>query len=178
MNRQEKQAVITEMRTGFSDSQASFLVGVQGLTVNRVQKFRRLVRNEGGEVNVVKNTLLRVAVDGLAGVQNLAPHFEQQIAVVFAFKEPTAIARVIHATAQEDEQFKIVAGYLEGSVMNVDKIEYLATLPGRDQLVAKVCGGLKAPIANHTIVLKKILMQFMWVIKQASEKAQPEEMSL
>jgi len=175
MNRREKQAVIKEMRTGFSDSQASFLVGVQGLTVNRVQKFRRLIRKEGGEVNVVKNTLLRVAVDGLAGVQNLAPHFEQQIAVVFAFKEPTAIARAIYATAKEDEQFKVVAGYLEGSVMNAAKIEYLATLPPRDQLVAMVCGGLKAPIANHTIVLKKILMQFMWVIKQASEKTQPEE---
>lgn len=174
MNRQEKQAVINEMRTGFSDSQASFLVGVQGLTVNRVQKFRRLVRKEGGEVNVVKNTLLRVAVEGLPGIQGLTPHFEQQIAVVFAFKEPVAVARAIYATAKENEQFKIVAGYLEGSVMNADKVEYLATLPSKDQLAAMVCGGLKAPIANYTIVLKKILMQFMWVIKQASEKPQPE----
>lgn len=174
MNRQEKQAVINEMRTGFSDSQASFLVGVQGLTVNKVQKFRRRIRQEGGQVNVVKNTLLRVAVDGLSGVQNLAPHFEQQIAVVFAFKEPTAVARAIYDTAKEDEQFKIVAGYLEGSVMNADKVEYLATLPSKEQLVAKVCGGLKAPIANHVIVLKQLLSQFVWVVKQASEKPQPE----
>lgn len=174
MNRQEKQAVINGMRTSFSDSQASFLVGVQGLTVNQVQKFRRLIRKEGGEVSVVKNTLLRVAVDGLDGVSNLAPHFSQQIAVVFAFKEPTAIARALHATAKEEERFKIVAGYLEGSVMDVSKIEYLATLPSKERLVAMVCGGLKAPIANNVMVLKKILMQFMWVIKQASEKSQPQ----
>lgn len=162
MNRQEKQQVIDAMRASFSDSRASFLVGVQGLSVSGVQKLRKKVRAEGGQVNVVKNTLLEKAVEGIAGVQDLRPHFQNQIAVVFAFKEFTPVARAINDVAKEQENLKIVAGYFEGHVADAARVKYVATLPSRDQLLAQVCGGLKATITK-----------LAYAIKMASEKQQP-----
>lgn len=154
MNRQEKQDIIKAIRTSFSDSQASFLVGVKGLSVNGVQNLRRKVRAEGGQVNVVKNTLLVKAVEGLAGVQDLRPYFQQQIAVVFAYKEFPSIARAINDVAKDQENLKIVAGYFEGNVVGADRVKYLATLPSRDQLLAQVCGSLNATIVKLAYALK------------------------
>lgn len=156
MNRQEKQQIINAIRTSFSDSRASFLVGVQGLPVKDVQKLRRKVRAEGGQVNVVKNTLLEQAVDGMAGVQELRPHFRDQIAVVFAFKEFAPVARAINEVAKERENLKIIAGYFEGQVADAARVKYLATLPSREQLLAQICGGLNATIAKLAYVLKAV----------------------
>ena len=164
MNRQEKQAVINAIRTSFSDSPASFLVGVQGLSVNATGSFRKKIRSQGGDVSVVKNTLLRIAVDGAEGVQDLKPHFQQQIAVVFAAKEPTAVARIIYDTAKEHESLKILAGYFDGKVIDSAKVQYIATLPSREQLLGQLCGTMKA-----------VAQQLVFVLKQASEKQQGEQ---
>lgn len=159
MNRQEKQAIINAMRTSFSDSPASFLVGVQGLSVNATGLFRKKIRSQGGDVSVVKNTLLKRAVDGLEGVKDLSPHFQQQIAVVFAAQEPTAIARIIYDTTKEHESLKILAGYFDGKVVDAQKVQYIATLPSREQLLAQLCGTMNG-----------LAQQLVWVLKQASEK--------
>ena len=164
MNRQEKQAVINAIRTSFSDSPASFLVGVQGLSVNATGSFRKKIRSQGGDVSVVKNTLLRIAVDGVEGVQDLKPHFQQQIAVVFAAKEPTAVARIIYDTAKEHESLKILAGYFDGKVIDSAKVQYIATLPSREQLLGQLCG-----------IMKAVAQQLVFVLKQASEKQQGEQ---
>lgn len=162
MNRQEKQTIIDSVRKSFSDSQASFIIGVQGLTVNQVQALRKKVRHTGGSVSVVKNTLLKKAVvDMSSGVQNLAPHFEKQIAVVFAPKDFTVVARVIYDAAKEHENLKIIAGCYDGAVVNADKVNYFATLPSHEQL-----------IINHIALLKTVLVRFVLVLKQASEKQQ------
>jgi large subunit ribosomal protein L10 len=165
MNRQEKQAIITSVRKGFSESQASFIVGVKGLTVNEMQKLRKKVRQGGGSVSVIKNTLLEKAVSEMqGGARDLAPYFEKQIAVVFAPQDFTVIARAIYETAREHENLKVVAGCYEGALVTAEKINYFATLPPREQL-----------IIQHIASLKMMLLRLVLVVKQASEKGQPQQ---
>lgn len=170
MNRQEKQLVIDSLKENFSNSQASFLVNVQGLTVVELQKLRRDVRNCGGSLKVAKNTLLNLAVEGIAGVEELRPHFSNQVAIVFAQEDSPGVAKAIYDVAKANENLSIVIGYLEGALIDADKVQFLAKLPPRDQLLAQVCGALKAPITAHVCLLKQVMIQFMWVLKQAAEK--------
>lgn len=165
MNRQEKQAIITDVRKGFSDSQASFIVGVKGLTVNEMQKLRKKVRLTGGSVNVVKNTLLKKAVSDMQGcVHDLSSHFEKQIAVVFAPQDFTIIARAIYDTAKEHENLKIIAGCYNGSVVTAERVNYFATLPSREQLAIQ-----------NIAFMKMMILRLVLVVKQASEKGQSSE---
>lgn len=171
MNRRDKELLVDSLRQEFSQSQAAFLVSVQGLTVNQVQTLRRGVRQHGGSMKVAKNTLLTIASEGISGTEGLKPYFATQIAIVFAHDNVPAIAGVLHR-AKEMENFAFVAGSFDGVLVDKSKLEFLATLPSREQLLAQVCGTLKAPITSYVGIMNQLLVRFLWVLKQASEKGQ------
>lgn len=172
MNRQEKQVVIESLKDSFSGCSAMFLVGVEGLTVGQFQSLRKGLREQGGKMQVAKNTLLKVAAEEVDAVKALSPHFSKQLAVVFATQESPAVAKVLFDAAKDNENLKIVAGSLEGEVIDAAKIKFLATLPSREQLLGQLCGTLMAPIAAHVRLLNMVVVQFLFVLKQASEKEQ------
>lgn len=161
MNRQDKEQLVASLRERFSASEAAFLVGVQGLTVAQVQSLRKNVRTCGGHVQVAKNTLLGLAVDGVAGVQELRPQFTEQLAVVFATTDAQGVARAIFDVKRAVDRLKVTAGYLEGKIVDGATVQYLASLPSRDQLLGQVCG-----------VLNATTVKLLFVLKQASEKQQ------
>ncbi|HBL98425.1 TPA: 50S ribosomal protein L10 [Candidatus Dependentiae bacterium] len=172
MNRRDKELLVESLRDKFTNSQAAFLVQVQGLTVAQLQALRRSVYRHGGEVEVAKNTLLIRATEGVAGVEELKPHFVQQIAVVFAPTDATAVARVVYETSKEHEKLVIQVGCFEGRFIDGDKVKFIATLPSREVLLAQVCGGLNAPITSYVSLLNQLMTRMLCVLKQASEKEQ------
>jgi large subunit ribosomal protein L10 len=172
MNRQEKQVVIDSLKDNFSNCTATFLVGVEGLTVSQFQSLRKGLREQGGKMIVAKNTLLKVAVGQIDAAKGLLPHFSKQLAVIFATQESPAVAKVVFDAAKDNENLKILSGSLEGQVIDAAKVKYLATLPSRDQLLGRLCGVLVAPIAAHVRLLNMVVVQFLFVLKQASEKEQ------
>ncbi len=170
MNRQEKEMLVQDLRGRFSDSQAAFLVGVQGLTVAQMQQLRRSVRAKDGSMLVAKNTLLDLAAAEVDGVADLRPHFRSQLAIVFAKSDVPGIAKVLFDASKEFEKLEASAGYFEGAVLTKQKIEFLATLPPREVLLAQVCAGIQAPISGFASVLHQMVVRLLYVLKQASEK--------
>jgi large subunit ribosomal protein L10 len=170
MNRKEKQLVIDEVRNDFEQSQASFLIGVEGMTVHDLQGLRKGLYEKGARLKVAKNTLLKIATQDLQGLNELAPHFKDQIAIVFAKEETPEVAKIIFNISKANERLKIVAGALDKKVINKSEIEFLAALPSREVLLAQVCGTLKAPISGLVSVLNQLILRPLWVLKQISEK--------
>ncbi|MCL5436717.1 MAG: 50S ribosomal protein L10 [Candidatus Dependentiae bacterium] len=161
MNRQDKEQLVTSLRERFSACQAAFVVEVQGLTVGQLQALRRGVRACDGHVQVAKNTLLSRATDGLGAVHDLNPQFARQIAVVFATGDAPAVARAIFSAKQNANKLKVTAGYFDGALISAQKVQFLASLPSREQLLGQLCGVLSAPV-----------VKLLWVLKAASEKGQ------
>ncbi len=172
MNRRGKELLVEVLRDKFTKSQGAFLVNVQGLAVVQLQALRRSVYQLGGEVEVAKNTLLIRATEGLPGVEELKPHFVQQLAVVFAPTGASAVARAVHDASKIHEKLVIQVGCFEGKFVNSDKIKFIAMLPSREVLLAQVCGGLKAPITSYVSLLNQHIVRLLYVLKQASEKEQ------
>jgi large subunit ribosomal protein L10 len=170
MNRQEKHELVQTLKHDFMHTQASFVVNVQGLTVDQLQSLRRNVRQHGGKIKVPKNSLAKLAIREIPGVCDLEPFFKQQTAVVFADKDSVAIAKVIETFARENERLHIIAGCVEQRIVDKGMIEFLSSLPPREQLLANVCGALRAPLAHHVILLRQLIVRLMWVLKQAAEK--------
>jgi Ribosomal protein L10 len=172
MNRQEKQLVVDALKNDLSRSQAAFLVGVHGMAVSQVQALRKGLRKQGGTLKVAKNSLLRIAVQGVPGAQDLDPYFKDQIAVVFADRDATSVAKTIYDFSKENEKMTIVAGFFESQAISSDMVCFLGTLPPKEVLLAQMCGLLKAPIAKNVCLLNQLVARLLWVLKQASEQQQ------
>lgn len=172
MNRQEKQLVVESLKHDLSQSQAAFLVGVHGMTVSQVQSLRRGLRKQGGTLKVAKNSLLRRAVKEMPGAKDLDSYCKDQIAVIFANRDATSIAKTIYEFSKEHEKMTIVAGFFEAQAISSDMVRFLGTLPPKEILLAQMCGLLKAPISAHVSVLNQLVARLLFVLKQASEKHQ------
>lgn len=172
MNRQEKQKLVEALKQDFNASQATFVVQMQGLTVDQVQQLRRKVRAQGGSVNVIKNTLSKIATTEIEGLAGLHPYMKNQVAIVFANQDSAGVAKALCSYEKDHEKMKIVAGCLERRVIDPQMIKFLGSLPPREVILAQVCGTLKAPITAHVSVLSQLMTRLVYVIKQASEKQQ------
>lgn len=172
MNRNEKQLVINSIKNDFANSEAAFLVGVKGLTVDAVQALRKGLFAQGGSIKVTKNTLLKLAVKDVDGLSELAPHFKEQIAVVFAEENSPAVAKMLNETAKQNELFQIIAGSLNNAVLDKSQVIALASLPSREILLAQVLGTLNAPITGFASVLNQLILRLLWVLKKIEEQKQ------
>lgn len=170
MNRQEKEQVVASLKNDFQQSQASFLVGYKGMTVSQIVQLRRKLRNSGGTFKVAKVSLMKRIAHELPQAQGLTPYLKEQIALVFAGSESPAIAKILFEFADTNKQLNILAGCLESKVLTKDSVHYLATLPSREILLAKVCGTAKAPIAGFTNVLAALLRRLVIVLKLIEEQ--------
>lgn len=153
MNREEKALVIQDLKESFSGCQASFLVGYRGLTVNQLQILRRKLGENSGNLTVAKARLMKRAVDGVEGYDQMASYFKDQVGLVFADKEPTTIAKVLYDFSKNNGALQLVVGYFDKQVLSSAQIVRIASLPSREVLLAQIAGMLKSPIAGMVNVL-------------------------
>jgi large subunit ribosomal protein L10 len=174
MNRQQKESVVDELKNSFVNSQALFLVSYKGLTVDQLQSLRKKLRTHGGHLKVAKARLMKLAAEGIDGVQDLEPYFKDQIGVVSAVNESPAVANVLNTFAKDNEALKLVIGCLDAHLINKSDIARIANLPSREVLLAQVCGGIKAPIAGFVSVLNVLLLRLLWTLKEIEAKKQQQ----
>lgn len=172
MNRQQKETVIASLKESLTTSKASFLVGYQGLTVEKMQKLRGLLREQGGSLKVAKARLMKRAVEGLEEQEQMVPHLKEQICMVFASNEAPAIAKVLYDFSESNEALKLVAGSMDGMLLDGSSIVRIASLPSREVLLAQVCGAVQAPASQFVNVLNVMILRLLWTLKQVGEKKQ------
>ena len=172
MNRQQKQEVIESLKNDFKHAHASFVVGMQGMTVQAVQQLRRELSVKQGSMRVAKNTLLIRATSDEPGLSELGPYFKDQIAIVFAHDEASMVAKVLATMAKQQEQLQLKVGTLDAQVITVEQIEFLASLPAKEVLLAQLCGALNAPIVNLVRLFNQLIIRLLWVLKEIEKKNQ------
>ena len=171
MTRREKEEMVAFLKDGLSRSRASFLIDVQGLSVKQMEGLRRKLRTEASaELKVAKNTLLDLAVEDFEEYKPLKSYFKNQLAIVFANEDALPVAKTLKQVSESAEQLGVIAGVVENQVVRPEKIQFLASLPSRDQLLAKLCGAFKSPIASHVSTLNQVVAQFVRVVDQVAKQ--------
>lgn len=159
MTLEEKQAVVAEVSQRIRDAQAAILAEYRGLTVAQMTALRREARDAGVFLRVVKNTLARRAVAGTE-FECLQAHLTGPLAFA-ASADPVATAKVLSRFAKEHDQLKITVGAMGGQLMSVEDIKALATLPSREELLARLLGTLQAPIQKFVRTLNEVPAGFV-----------------
>lgn len=148
----EKVKTVDKLTTGLSECPVLFLLDFQGLKVSEITELRGRLRGLDASVTVVKNTLAKRA-SSAAGSQDLEQLLIGPSAVVFCQGDAVAVAKSIQQFIREKKKMAIKGGFLQSKVISAPQVEELSTLPGREQLVARVVGGLAAPLYGLAIVL-------------------------
>lgn len=168
--REEKARRVEELRQRMSRARALVLAEFRGLTVEQQTRLRRELRQAGVEFTVVKNTLTRIAAQQ-AGIQGLEPFLVGPTAVAMSYDDPVAPAReLVRAMRELRDQLGIKAGWVEGRLVGPDEIRRLAELPSRQELLARVAGGLQAPLAGFAGVLTGLLRSLVYVLEQVRQQ--------
>ena len=152
MDRAQKQENVETLKGVFEASGAVVVTHYLGLTVAEMTDLRGKLRSEGAQLKVVKNTLVKKALNGSLGEEGDAL-FKGPVAIAFA-PDPVSAAKVATQYAKDNEKFSVIGGLMGQQVLDQKGISALATLPSLDQLRGKIIGLLQAPATKVAGVLQ------------------------
>lgn len=156
--RESKEAQVAFIKDNFEKATAAVLLDFAGINVEQITDLRSQLREAGVEYKVVKNTLVKRAIEGTQyDSEALAGHLKGMTGIAWSYEDPSAAAKVIKKFRKADdknEALTIKCGVLESEVMDGDKVEsVLATMPGKDELRAMLLATLQAPAQNLVMLL-------------------------
>ena len=168
--RPEKNLIISEIKTRVDRAPYVLLTDYTGMQVPQFNELRNRLSGANAEFRVVKNNLLRRALQG-SNLPDLESYLHGQSAVVLGDTDVSAAAKVLKSFTAEFKKPLLKIGILDKAVVNVDQIMALADLPTKDVLQAKLLGLLIAPASHLVRLLNTPASQIAQVLKAHSDKA-------
>jgi len=168
-SRVSKDLIIKELEKEFKDKPCFFVAQHGFLPATALDTLRARLRKTNTRYFVAKKSLGKIAMER-ANIQAIPGKLEGSCGFAFAGGDPVAPSKVLVEFAKENENFKIQNGFMNGQVMLVDQIKVLASLPSREILLAKVAGGMIAPISNFVGVLSGTLRKMVTVLDAIAKK--------
>ncbi len=143
MDRAQKPMVVAELNSTFGEVGVVVVTRNLGLTVAQSTALRLKMRDAGASYKVTKNSLAKIAAKGTA-YEGLSDLFTGPIALATSV-DPVAAAKITVEFAKTNDKLEIVGGAMGDTVLDVDGVKALATLPSLDELRAKIVGLVQAP---------------------------------
>lgn len=172
LNREEKAAVVAEVSAEVAKAQSIIVAEYRGLEVGAITALRKQAREQGVYLRVLKNTLARRAVTGTP-FEKLSDQLVGPL-IYGLSSDPVAAAKVLNAFAKDNDKLVLKAGAMPNAVLDVNGVKALATMPSREELLAKLLGTMQAPIATFVRTLNEVPGRFvrtMAAVRDQKEQA-------
>jgi large subunit ribosomal protein L10 len=169
---EQKQGTVTQVSAELAKAQAVIVAEYRGIGVGAMTGLRAKARGAGVYLRVLKNTLARRAVQGTQ-FEKLSEQLSGPLVYGFA-KDPVAGAKVLADFARENDRFVIKGGAMPNALMSAKDVKVLATMPSREELLAKLAGTLQAPIVKLARTLNEVPGKFvrtLAAVRDAKEKS-------
>ncbi len=164
-----KEMMVLELSDRLKGSENFFMGDYIGLASEEVNTLRRELESSESEYMVLKNSVAKMALDKV-GLEELKKYVTGGTGIIFSGKDPAAASKIAATFSKDHGALKLRGGYLQGSVVDAERINYLATLPGRDELIAKIVYGIKSPISGFVGVLSNTLKGFVYALQAIKDK--------
>jgi len=174
ISQDKKQQLLADYVEKLSRSQAVILANYQGLSVARISELRKRLRPVGSGCQVIKNTLLRLALQEakLTGLDDL---LEGPTAISYCYQDAQPVAQMLVEFTREGSPFALKGGLLGRRPLTADDISRLANLPSREVLLAQVLAGFQAPMRGLVRVLNGPMRGLITVLKARADQMAPAE---
>jgi large subunit ribosomal protein L10 len=161
--RAQKAEIVDELSQKIGKMKSVVFTSISGYTMDDANALRQKGRAVGVEVMIAKKTLLNRALQ--SNGFTIAPDaLEGSILTTIGLDDEIAAAKLMAEFAKDRETIQIVGGILEGKFVGSDAIKQLATLPSREELLAKLVGSLNAPISGFVNVLAGNIRKLVYVL--------------
>lgn len=144
--KKEKQLIIDEIKDKLDKATSAVVVDYIGITVAQADSMRKKLRDADVDYTVYKNTLVKRAIEGTK-YEPLAEVLEGPSALAISYDDAVAPARVLNSAIKEFKKMEFKAGVVEGTYCDAKGMEQIASLPSRDELIAKFMGSINSPIS-------------------------------
>lgn len=171
ISREKKDQVIVQYQDWIERSQAIVLVEYTGVTVKQLDAIRAKVRESGGEFHIVKNTLVRRALQA-KDMQIPEGLLEKSTAMTFAFSDAAATAKALTEASKGLEAVKLKGGFLEAQVLSAAQVKALAELPPLPVVRSQLLGVLQAPAGKLVRTIAEPVRSLAAVFQAYADQAQ------
>ncbi len=170
ITRQQKENIVKEIKQDIESSKSIVFTDFQGMDVNTITELRSKISEAGGAYKVVKKTLLKKALEdsGIGDINIM--DLEGQIAVAFSNEDVVSVAKVLYDTNKKLEVPQVLKGYMEGRVLEAAEVNKLATIPSREELLAKLVGSINAPVSGLVNVLAGNVRGLVYTLNAIKEQ--------
>jgi large subunit ribosomal protein L10 len=170
MKRSEKEVVVAEIADKASRAVAMYFADFSKLTVAEETDLRREFRKAAVEYRVVKNTFARKALEQLSGYDRVYDMLAGPTGVAFSYDDPSAPARIIKKFYDKTGKLKLKAAVVEKQVFDGGKLDQLASMPTRKELIASILGSVQAPASGLVNVINAVARDLVYVIDAIEKK--------
>lgn len=165
----EKVTVVDDLTSRLKKCKAAVVTVNAGLSVEEVTQLRSLLFKEKVELHVVKNTLAKIALKQ-AEIGVLGDFMSGPTALALAMGDSVAPARLLTRFAKDHEKLSVRGGWVDGRKVTDKDLKVLASLPSRDQLLAKALGSMKSPLTGLVMVLSGNQRKLVYALNAIREK--------
>lgn len=171
--RQEKEKIIQDLQEKLSKMKLAVFADYYGLTVKEVEDLRKSLKEKQGQYLITKKNLLKIALeksdlkDASTSAQAIdLKTMEGGVSIAFHDQDEILPAKILNKFSKEHEALKIKGGILEGKFVGLDKIQELAKLPEKEELIAKLVYLVKSPLSRMKGVLEGNLRGLVCVLSK------------
>jgi large subunit ribosomal protein L10 len=150
LTKEKKDEIVKELVGLLADSKMTVIAKYEGTTVKAMQELRRKAEDNGTSIKVVKNRLVRKALESTDSHKN-SDTSEMQGMLMYAFnaEDEVAPAQVIHEMAKTEKQIEFVGAFdSDGKYLSAEQVKALAQLPSKEVMIATVINTLKSPVSG------------------------------
>jgi large subunit ribosomal protein L10 len=170
MKRSEKEQIVAEVAEVVGRASGMFFTDFSGLTVEQATELRREFRKSGVQYRVAKNTLIRKALENVTGYDKVYDKLAGPTGVAFAFDDAVAPARIIKKFSDKHKKLSLKICVIEKQVYDGARLDELAKLPTRKDLMSGILGIIQSPLAGVPTVLNAVMRDLVSVIDEVGKK--------
>ncbi|MGA2622335.1 MAG: 50S ribosomal protein L10 [Bacteroidota bacterium] len=170
MKRSEKELIITEVKDQVARAKSMFFADFTGITVEEINELRREFRKSNVDYRVVKNTLVRKALEGVSGYDKVNENLVGPTAIAFGYDDPVLPAKIIKKFRDKHQKLNVKVCILESRVFEGRQLDDLAKLPSRAETVAGILGTLQAPVAGIVGCIAAVMRDLVYVVDAIEKK--------
>ena len=163
---ENKQEVVAEVKELLSRSQLAMVIDYQGLSVAEITDLRRRLRPSGTVCKMTKNTLMRIAVDGNYTWQPMTEFLKGSSVFLLVQDDLKAAIKAYQDFQKATRKTELRGGVMEGRALTEDDIKALTELPSKEELMARLAGGINAIPTKLAVGLNAVPTQVAVGIKE------------
>ncbi len=170
MKKEEKVEIVSEVVELLNNSSALYVADYKGVTVEQINNLRNEFRKEGVTYKVIKNTLMKRALDETGKYPQLGEYLVGMTGFAFASDNVVAPAKIMKKFNDDTQKFALKACYIDTAFYDGSKLKELASLPTKSEIIASILGSLNAPASGIVGAVNAVMRDLVSVIDQISKK--------